>query len=95
MAAIDSKLNYQTCAGISPCGRFIGASGFTAEVRFWEVLFSAPTDPYVRARSKVKTDVVLPEDEQPENAGRVLAVFREVCPLRHIFTATSLNNTQS
>ena len=78
LATIDSKLNYQTCAAISPCGRFVGASGFTAEVRLWEVLFSAPTDPYVRAKSKVKTDVVAPEDELPENAGRVLATFREV-----------------
>lgn len=68
------------------------ASDYMTKVRFFKVLFSAPTESYIYAQYKVKKGVVLPEDEEPKNAGRVFAVFSGVLSLHHILRATSLNN---
>ncbi|KAJ3657265.1 hypothetical protein Zmor_016277 [Zophobas morio] len=40
LAQVDTYLMTTTCAKISPCGRFIVASGFAPDARVWEVLFS-------------------------------------------------------
>ncbi|KAJ8965115.1 hypothetical protein NQ314_004340 [Rhamnusium bicolor] len=40
LAQIDTYLMNTTCAKISPCGRFVVATGFTPEARVWEVLFN-------------------------------------------------------
>nr|CAI5860222.1 unnamed protein product [Callosobruchus analis] len=39
LAVIDTYLMNTTCAKLSPCGRFVVASGFTPEARVWEVIF--------------------------------------------------------
>ncbi|VEN46056.1 unnamed protein product, partial [Callosobruchus maculatus] len=39
LAVVDTYLMNTTCAKLSPCGRFIVASGFTPEARVWEVIF--------------------------------------------------------
>ncbi len=36
----DTYLMSTHCAKISPCGRFIGASGFAPDLKLWEVKFS-------------------------------------------------------
>ncbi|KAJ8979981.1 hypothetical protein NQ317_013730 [Molorchus minor] len=40
LAQIDTYLMNTTCAKLSPCGRFVVASGFTPEARVWEVTFN-------------------------------------------------------
>jgi len=40
LAKLDTYLMSTCCAKISPCGRFIVASGFTPDVKVWEVIFS-------------------------------------------------------
>lgn len=40
LAHVDTYLMSTTCAKISPCGRFIAASGFAPDVMVWEVKFS-------------------------------------------------------
>ncbi|XP_060521662.1 transducin beta-like protein 2 isoform X2 [Cylas formicarius] len=40
LAKFDSYLMNNICAKISPCGRFIVASGFTPEAKVWEVAFN-------------------------------------------------------
>ncbi|KAF7284587.1 hypothetical protein GWI33_021869 [Rhynchophorus ferrugineus] len=40
LAVLDTFLMNTTCAKISPCGRFIVASGFTPEAKTWEVIFN-------------------------------------------------------
>ncbi|XP_066153049.1 transducin beta-like protein 2 [Euwallacea fornicatus] len=39
LAKVDTFLMSTTCAKISPCGRFVVASGFTPEAKTWEVTF--------------------------------------------------------
>ncbi|CAG9856702.1 unnamed protein product [Phyllotreta striolata] len=39
LAQIDTYLMNNTCAKISPCGKFIAATGFSPEAKIWEVLF--------------------------------------------------------
>nr|CAH7755895.1 unnamed protein product [Callosobruchus chinensis] len=39
LAVVDTYLMNTTCAKLSPCGRFVVASGFTPEARVWEVIF--------------------------------------------------------
>lgn len=39
LATVDTFLMSTTCAKISPCGRFVVASGFTPEAKTWEVIF--------------------------------------------------------
>ncbi|KAK6192688.1 hypothetical protein SNE40_004117 [Patella caerulea] len=36
---IDTRMMHNYYATISPCGRFVGVSGFTPEVKVWEVIF--------------------------------------------------------
>lgn len=40
LAIIDTYLGSTHRAKISPCGRFIAASGFTPDVKVWEVVFT-------------------------------------------------------
>ncbi|XP_018570810.1 transducin beta-like protein 2 isoform X3 [Anoplophora glabripennis] len=40
LTQIDTYLMNTTCAKISPCGRFVVATGFTPEARVWEVIFN-------------------------------------------------------
>lgn len=40
LATIDTYLGSTHKARISPCGRFVAASGFTPDVKVWEVLFT-------------------------------------------------------
>ncbi|KAL1132478.1 hypothetical protein AAG570_010433 [Ranatra chinensis] len=40
LARLDTYLMNNYTAKISPCGRFIAASGFTPDVKVWEVVFS-------------------------------------------------------
>lgn len=40
LAQIDTYLMSTTCAKISPCSRFIVASGFAPDVKVWEVVFN-------------------------------------------------------
>ncbi|KAJ8922903.1 hypothetical protein NQ315_001445 [Exocentrus adspersus] len=40
LGEIDTYLINTVCAKISPCGRFIVATGFTPEARVWEVVFN-------------------------------------------------------
>jgi WD40 repeat protein len=40
LAQVDTYLMSTTCAKISPCGRFVVASGFAPDARVWEVVFN-------------------------------------------------------
>ncbi|XP_050508502.1 transducin beta-like protein 2 isoform X2 [Diabrotica virgifera virgifera] len=40
MAVLDTYLMNNTCAKISPCGKFIVVSGFSPEAKVWEVFFN-------------------------------------------------------
>ncbi|XP_063225822.1 transducin beta-like protein 2 isoform X4 [Bacillus rossius redtenbacheri] len=40
LAKVDTYLMNTYCARISPCGRFVSASGFTPDVKVWEVCFT-------------------------------------------------------
>jgi len=40
LARVDTYLMSTVCAKISPCGRFIVASGFAPDVKVWEVIFN-------------------------------------------------------
>ncbi|KAF2895535.1 hypothetical protein ILUMI_10640 [Ignelater luminosus] len=40
LARVDTYLMSTACAKISPCGRFIVASGFAPDVKVWEVIFN-------------------------------------------------------
>nr|CAD7426191.1 unnamed protein product [Timema monikensis] len=40
LAKVDTYLMNNYCARISPCGRFVAASGFTPDVKVWEVCFA-------------------------------------------------------
>ncbi|XP_008196781.2 transducin beta-like protein 2 isoform X4 [Tribolium castaneum] len=40
LAQTDTYLMTTTCAKISPCGKFVVASGFAPDARVWEVIFS-------------------------------------------------------
>lgn len=44
LARVDTYLMSTMCARISPCGRFIVASGFAPDVKVWEVSFSKSGD---------------------------------------------------
>ncbi|CAG9767198.1 unnamed protein product [Ceutorhynchus assimilis] len=44
LAKLDTFLMSTECAKISPCGRFIVASGFTPEAKTWEVVFDKSGD---------------------------------------------------
>ena len=37
---LDTYLMSTNCAKISPCGRFIAATGFTSDAKLWEVKFN-------------------------------------------------------
>ncbi len=41
---LETKQNGNFHAAISPCGRFVGSSGFTPDVKLWEVTFSKTGD---------------------------------------------------
>lgn len=40
LAHVDTYLMNTMCAKISPCGRFVVATGFTPEARIWEIAFN-------------------------------------------------------
>jgi len=40
LARVDTYHNLTYCVRVSPCGRFVGTSGFTSDVKVWEVKFS-------------------------------------------------------
>ncbi|KAG5891305.1 hypothetical protein JTB14_002866 [Gonioctena quinquepunctata] len=40
LARIDTCLMSTTCAKISPCGKFVVASGFSPEAKVWEIIFN-------------------------------------------------------
>jgi len=40
LARVDTYHNLTYCAKVSPCGRFVATSGFTPDVKVWEVKFS-------------------------------------------------------
>jgi len=40
LARVDTYHNLTYCAKVSPCGRFVATSGFTSDVKIWEVKFS-------------------------------------------------------
>ncbi|XP_046384384.1 transducin beta-like protein 2 [Ischnura elegans] len=40
LGKVDTYLMSTTCARISPCGRFVAASGFTPDLKVWEVSFA-------------------------------------------------------
>ncbi|XP_067008811.2 transducin beta-like protein 2 [Anabrus simplex] len=44
LAKVDTYLMSTMCARVSPCGRFVVASGFTPDVKVWEVCFSKTGD---------------------------------------------------
>uniref|UniRef100_A0A2C9KI42 Uncharacterized protein n=1 Tax=Biomphalaria glabrata TaxID=6526 RepID=A0A2C9KI42_BIOGL len=39
LATIDTHQMSNSCGKVSPCGRFVASSGFTPDVKVWEVLF--------------------------------------------------------
>ncbi len=39
LSTIDTHQVHNSYAAVSPCGRFIGSSGFTSDVKVWEVGF--------------------------------------------------------
>ncbi|KAH9525717.1 Transducin beta-like protein 2 [Bulinus truncatus] len=39
LATIDTHQMSNSCGRVSPCGRFVASSGFTPDVKVWEVLF--------------------------------------------------------
>jgi len=41
---IDTVHNLTYCCQVSPCGRFVATSGFTSDVKFWEVKFTRSGD---------------------------------------------------
>ena len=41
---IDTVHNLTYCCKVSPCGRFVATSGFTSDVKFWEVKFARNGD---------------------------------------------------
>merc|ERR1712055_1257101 len=40
LTEVDNRMNQTYCAKISPCGRFVATSGFTPDVKVWEVEFT-------------------------------------------------------
>ena len=40
----DTVHNLTYCCQVSPCGRFVATSGFTSDVKIWEVKFSRTGD---------------------------------------------------
>ncbi|KAJ1530546.1 hypothetical protein ONE63_005434 [Megalurothrips usitatus] len=44
LATLDTLTVQTHCAKVSPCGNFVAASGFTPDVKVWEVLFSKSGD---------------------------------------------------
>ena len=41
---LDTVHNLTYCCQVSPCGRFVATSGFTSDVKIWEVKFSRTGD---------------------------------------------------
>jgi len=44
LAKLDTCHNLTYCSKVSPCGRFVATSGFTPDVKVWEVKFSRSGD---------------------------------------------------
>jgi WD40 repeat protein len=44
LATVETKQTPNSCAIVSPCGKFIACSGFTPDVKIWEVEFSKGGD---------------------------------------------------
>ena len=44
MLILDTVHNLTYCCQVSPCGRFVATSGFTSDVKIWEVKFSRNGD---------------------------------------------------
>jgi WD40 repeat protein len=44
LATVETKQTPNSCAAVSPCGKFIACSGFTPDVKIWEVEFSKGGD---------------------------------------------------
>jgi len=44
LARVDTYHNLTYCVKVSPCGRFVATSGFTSDVKVWEVKFSRAGD---------------------------------------------------
>merc|ERR1712147_73676 len=44
LAKLDTCHNLTYCCQVSPCGRFVATSGFTSDVKIWEVKFSRTGD---------------------------------------------------
>jgi WD40 repeat protein len=44
LATVETKQTPNSCAVVSPCGKFIACSGFTPDVKIWEVEFSKGGD---------------------------------------------------
>jgi len=55
LARLDTYHNLTYCVRVSPCGRFVATSGFTSDVKVWEVKFSRAGD-----FEKIVTAFVLP-----------------------------------
>lgn len=44
LGQVDTYLMSTCCAKISPCDKFVVASGFTSDVKIWEVIFNKSGD---------------------------------------------------
>jgi WD40 repeat protein len=44
LATVETKQTPNSYAAVSPCGKFIACSGFTPDVKIWEVEFSKGGD---------------------------------------------------